>query len=105
MLFRSSKAPTLTLGSNLYKYDLKSGARVTHDFGKVNHLGEPIFVPRQGARAEDDGFVLALAHDEAADQSRLIILDAQNFDAAPIAEVTMPQRVPYGAHGNWMAGL
>ena len=101
----NSKAPTLTLGSNLYKYDLTSGARVTHDFGKANHLGEPIFVPREGAHAEDDGFVLALAHDEAADQSRLIILDAQNFDAAPIAEVTMPQRVPYGAHGNWMAGL
>ena len=39
-----------------------------------------------------------------ADESRLVILDAQAFDAAPVAEVVMPRRIPYGAHGNWMAG-
>jgi carotenoid cleavage dioxygenase len=98
-----SKAPTLTLGRNLYKYDLTTGARVTHDFGKDSHLGEPIFIPRDGATAEDDGWVMAFRHDEGRDESALVLLDAQAFDAPPVAEAIMPRRVPYGAHGNWMA--
>ena len=97
-----STAPTLTLGRNLYKYDLTSGARVTHDFGAASHLGEPIFVPREGAAQEDDGWIMALRHDESKDESTLVILDALSFDAAPVAEVVMPRRIPYGAHGNWM---
>ena len=95
-------AASLTLGSNLYKYDLGTGARVTRDFGRDNHLGEPIFVPRDGATEEDAGWIMALRHDEAADESTLMILNAQDFDGAPAAEVIMPRRVPYGAHGNWM---
>lgn len=95
-------AASLTLGANLYKYDLRTGARVTHDFGKDSHLGEPIFVMRDGATEEDDGWVMALRHDEAEDESRLVILNSQDFDGAPVAEVIMPRRVPYGAHGNWM---
>ena len=96
-------APTLTLGRNLYKYDLTTGARTTHDLGRDSHVGEGIFVPRPGATAEDDGWVMAIYHDEAVDESRLVILDAQHFGDEPVAQVVMPQRVPYGAHGNWMA--
>ena len=99
----NSKAPTLTLGQYLYKYDLETGARSTRDFGPDARLGEPIFVPREGAAAEDDGWILALRHDEARDESALVILNAQDFDGAPAAEIIMPRRVPYGAHGNWMA--
>ena len=99
-----AKAPSLTLGGDLYKYDLTTGARLTHALGPACHVGEPIFIPREGTKAEDDGWVMALCHDEAADESRLVILDAQAFNAAPVAEVVMPRRIPYGAHGNWMAG-
>jgi carotenoid cleavage dioxygenase len=66
-------------------------------------VGEPLFVPRGDSTAEDDGWVLALSHNEAADESRLLILNAQDFEGPPAAEVVMPRRVPYGAHGNWMA--
>ena len=99
----NAKAPTLTLGQYLYKYDLTTGARITRDFGADSRLGEPIFVARDGATAEDDGWILALAHDEAKDQSQMVILNAQDFDGAPAATVTMPRRIPYGAHGNWMS--
>lgn len=99
----NAKAPTLTLGQYLYKYDLSTGGRVTRDFGPDSRLGEPIFVARQGATAEDDGWILALAHDEAKDQSQMVILNAQDFDGAPAATITMPRRIPYGAHGNWMS--
>ena len=98
-----SKAPTLTLGGNLYKYDLTNGERVTHDFGKDSHMGEPVFVPRASQTAEDDGWVMALRHDDSRQESALLILDAQAFASEPVAEVIMPRRVPYGAHGNWVA--
>ena len=99
----NAKAPTLTLGQYLYKYDLTTGARTTRDFGSASRLGEPIFVARQGATAEDDGWIMALVHDESTDVSKLTILNAQDFDGAPAAEVTLPRRVPYGAHGNWIS--
>ena len=93
----------LTLGQYLYKYDLDSGQKQVRDFGASNHLGEPIFVPRPGAKAEDDGWIMALKHDEAIDQSALVILNAQDFDGEAVATITMPRRIPYGAHGNWMS--
>ena len=98
----NAKAPSLTLGQYLYKYDLGSGARITRDFDASSRLGEPIFVAREGATAEDEGWVMALSHDEATDESRLTILNAQDFNGAPAATITMPRRIPYGAHGNWM---
>ena len=37
--------------------------------------------------------------------ARLLIglLSAQNFESSPVAEIYSPQRIPYGAHGNWMS--
>jgi carotenoid cleavage dioxygenase len=96
------------LGQYLYKYDLDSGKKLVRDFGASSHLGEPIFVPRPGSGtedsgAEDDGWIMALKHDEAIDQSALVILNAQDFDGEAVATITMPRRIPYGAHGNWMS--
>ena len=35
-------------------------------------------------------------------EPKLIILDAENFSDKPIAEILLPQRVPFGAHGSWL---
>jgi carotenoid cleavage dioxygenase len=45
---------------------------------------------------------MSLVHSETTGKSRLIIVDAQNFSASPVATVELPFRVPYGAHGNWV---
>lgn len=87
----------------IYKYDLQTGSRQRHDLGKNVRGGEPQFVPRAPDAEEDDGWVLLIAHDESANESALVILDARNIDAAPVAKVKLPRRVPYGAHGNWFA--
>lgn len=90
-------------GTQLYKYDLGTGEASSHDFGTATRPGEPVFVPRSPDAAEDDGYVLAFVHDEPADESAFVILDAGDISAAPLAKVTLPQRVPYGAHGSWLA--
>ncbi len=87
----------------IYKYDLETGKRERHDLGENVSGGEPQFAPRAPDSAEDDGFVLSIVHDENLGQSSLVILNAQDIESAPLAKVKLPRRVPYGAHGNWLA--
>jgi len=46
--------------------------------------------------------VLSFLYDEATDSSKLVILDAHDFAKKPVAEIALPQRVPFGFHGNWV---
>ena len=64
--------------------------------------GEPVFVPREGSQAEDDGYVMALRHDTHHDTSDLAIFSAQALTEDPVAVIHLPVRVPNGFHGNWI---
>ena len=90
-------------GPRLYQYDLHTGKCAEHDLGDGTRGAEPVFVPATNAKEEDEGWVLSLVHSETSGKSRLIIVDAQNFAAPPAATIELPFRVPYGAHGNWVA--
>jgi carotenoid cleavage dioxygenase len=89
-------------GSALWKYDLGSGECWEHQLGEGVRGAEPVFAPASPDAGEDEGWVISLAHDTTSDESRLLILDAQNFSAAPVATIHLPRRVPYGAHGSWV---
>lgn len=89
--------------STIHKYDLARDAeRTSHGLPLGHTCGEPVFVPCDGATSEDDGFLLTFAHDRTEDTSYLLILDAGDVAAAPIAEVHLPVRVPAGFHGTWL---
>jgi carotenoid cleavage dioxygenase len=53
-------------------------------------------------KGEDEGYVLSFLYDEATDSSKLVILDACDFAKKPVAQIALPQRVPFGFHGNWV---
>ncbi|TVU32990.1 hypothetical protein EJB05_24758, partial [Eragrostis curvula] len=59
------------------------------------------FVAKKGGIDEDDGWVLAYVHDEGINISQVYVIDAKRFTEGPIAKITLPQRVPYGFHGNF----
>ena len=74
---------------------------------------EPRFVPREKPTSEDDGYLVFYTFDE--DQiddvtgdvkegaaSELWIVDAKNM-VEVVGKVKLPQRVPYGLHGNWFS--
>lgn len=71
---------------------------------------ESRFVPRQNGISEDDGWILSYVFDESQlDQhgnagsnakSELWIIDAKEMGEV-VCKVNLPQRVPYGLHGNW----
>lgn len=90
--------------NELLKYDFKQGRSERHDHGKVRIGGEGVFVPRPNARTEDDGWLVTYVHDEAEGMSELIVIEAQDFGAPPLARVQIPARVPYGFHGAWIPG-
>lgn len=93
---------SLTFGETLFKYHLESGKRTDHHLGSNVAGGEPVFAPKPGSTKEDQGWILSLVHDRNTRKSKLVIVDAEAFDQEPVAEVMIPQRVPYGAHGSWI---
>lgn len=87
---------------SLIKTDVDSGSEQHRTDQPRFGYGEPVFVPRSGATAEDDGWVMALRHDTQSDTSDLAIFDARAITEDPVAVVHLPVRVPNGFHGNWI---
>lgn len=85
-----------------YKYDYEAGVVVEHDHGPGRHSGEPVFVSREGGTAEDDGWILTTVYDAAEDRSDVVILEASDLAADPVATIQLPVRIPNGFHGNWV---
>ena len=85
------------------KYDLRTGFCLEHHLGDEVRGGEPVFAPDPNSDGEDEGWVIAVVHSEKSNASKLIIIDAQDFESDPVATVHLPRRVPYGAHGSWIA--
>jgi len=85
-----------------YKHDFRQGRTELHDFGPNRAPLEPIFVAREGAREEDDGYVLCCVYDAERDANDVVILSAQDFAGEPLAVIELPVRVPFGFHGGWI---
>jgi carotenoid cleavage dioxygenase len=84
------------------KYDNETGAIQVHDFGPGRWGGEGVFAKRDGAAAEDDGYVILFVWDETARRSECRIIDARNFEGPPVATIRIPYRVPFGFHAGWV---
>lgn len=89
----------------IFLYDHQTGRRREHHLGTTSFTSEPVFVPRTPHALEGEGFLLAVVYRQEANRSDLVILDAENIEAKPLATVKLPHRVPYGFHGNWRAGV
>ncbi|MEM7274509.1 MAG: carotenoid oxygenase family protein [Actinomycetota bacterium] len=90
-----------------FKTDYSTGTVTTHDHGQGRGGAEPIFIPKAGSVAEDDGWLITLVHDLNGGQAgglgaELCILDANDLSEPPVATITLPAHVPVGFHGNWV---
>jgi carotenoid cleavage dioxygenase len=90
-------------GWGTIKHDMETGARTRFDHGDGRSAGEAVFVGRQGGQAEDDGWLLTFVHDVARGSAEFVVMDAQDLDRGYVAQVHLPQRVPFGFHGNWVS--
>jgi len=83
------------------KHDLATGKREMFDHGPGRAAGEPVFVARPGGTDEDDGWLVTFVHDGNTDSAEFAVLDARDFGRGYVAQVKLPQRIPFGFHGNW----
>jgi len=86
----------------LVKYDFERGTCETHGFPSGCAPGEGVFVAAGDRAGEDEGYVLSYVYDANRNGSDLVILDANEFTRRPVATIRLPQRVPFGFHGNWV---
>jgi carotenoid cleavage dioxygenase-like enzyme len=110
---------SVTVGDgSLFRYDLDHGTVQEHRFdnnGTPGAPGEAVFVPAMEGSSEatrglagpdgdeSAGWYLTYVYDPARDGSDLVIVDASDFGGKPVGRVRLPQRVPHGFHGNWIA--
>ncbi|MEL6938173.1 MAG: carotenoid oxygenase family protein [Cyanobacteria bacterium J06598_1] len=85
----------------LIKRDLKTGEEQFWSAAPRGFGGEPLFVARAGASAEDDGWVLLWIYNAAGDRTELTIFNAQNITAGPVATLKLKHHIPYGLHGSF----
>jgi carotenoid cleavage dioxygenase-like enzyme len=87
----------------IVKYDLDSGGYAAWSDGPHTFYNEPGFAPRDGARSEDDGYLVAFVWNARDSRSEVQIFDCQRFGLGPIARVVLPQRVPHGFHATFVS--
>jgi carotenoid cleavage dioxygenase len=88
--------------SALVKHDLDRRTSEVRSLRSAGGSSEAVFVPSSPEAAEDDGWILSLVYDADRDTSDLLVLNASDFNGEPQAVVHLPQRVPFGFHGNWV---
>jgi carotenoid cleavage oxygenase len=88
--------------TGLIKHDLDRRTSEVRLLPSAGGASEPVFVPTGSDAAEDDGWVLSIIYDSDRDRSDLLVLNAGDFTGEPQAIVHLPQRVPFGFHGNWL---
>jgi carotenoid cleavage dioxygenase-like enzyme len=86
----------------LIQYDRVNQRSAVHRFPPGCYAGEAIVVPKAGSTSEQDCYVMTWVFNEQRQTSDLVILDADQFDRDPIAQIHLPVRVPFGAHGTWV---
>lgn len=100
-VYSTRSKPGWFLFAGLTKHDLETGKSVDYDYGTDRFGSEAPFVPRIGAKSEDDGYIVTFVTDMVADQSELVILDALQLDQGPVCRLKLPHRISSGTHSTW----
>ena len=87
--------------SGVGRLDLETRQLVSWAPGPGAGVQEPQFVPRSPDAAEGDGWLLVLVNRLEQNRSDLVVLDATDLEAGPVATVRLPTRVRSTFHGAW----
>jgi all-trans-8'-apo-beta-carotenal 15,15'-oxygenase len=84
------------------KLDARTGALTEHLAPDTQRVTEPLFVARTNATREDDGWLVALAHDGPTNRAFLAVYDAARIPDGPIARAWFDHQVPITFHGTFV---
>ena len=86
--------------NSVVKLDTETGDFKVGNYGQDRYTSEALFVPRDGAISEDDGYLLSFVYDAAVHRTEIVILDAREPETE-IAAVKLSHHVPFGFHGHF----
>jgi carotenoid cleavage dioxygenase len=92
--------PTSEL-SGLVRRDGVRGDNDAYWLPEGDVTSEPVFA--ECGAGEGEGWVLAVVWRAALQLSEMLVFDALDLAAGPVATVEMPQRIPFGFHGNFVS--
>lgn len=92
------------LMAGIKRYDWQTDTAERFEYGPGRFGSEVAVARRQGATAEDDGYVVSFVTDLQDDCSEAVILRADDLASGPIARVVLPERISVGVHGCWVEG-
>ncbi|WP_419252347.1 carotenoid oxygenase family protein [Caulobacter sp. ErkDOM-YI] len=82
--------------------DLEIGVRTDWTVPAGDAISEAVFTPASPDAPEGEGWLTAVVYRGQLNVSELVVLDAMNVAAGPVASASLPRRVPFGFHGNWV---
>lgn len=100
-LLANSPEGVLTPPDLLAKVDHHTGRVETLPLSAGQYPSEPLFAPRRGAAAEDDGYLLSLVYDSRRHASHLAVFDARRLSQGPLARAWFDHHIPFTVHGLW----
>ena len=102
--YSSVPARGFFLLSGLAKHDMNTGQIESMMFADNEYCSEPAFVPRTGARDEDDGYLVTFTMDLENDKSECVLFDARSLCSEPVCRIQLPHRICSGTHATWAHG-
>ena len=94
--------PSHVSSNTVMCFNLRTRTTESYSFGENWVTGEAVFVARENAQAENDGWLMSYIHALDCSPSKVVILDAQHITEGPIATIHLPVRVPVGFHCTWI---
>jgi carotenoid cleavage dioxygenase len=88
--------------NTIARYDFDTGGLDRYALDAKSTAQEPVFVPRHADAAEGDGYLLTLVNRFETMLNELLLFDARDLAAGPIATIKLPVRLRNGIHGNWV---
>ncbi len=85
------------------KLDVTNGNITRFELPRGDQNSEPVFVADSKGHDEDSGWVITCVYREKTHTTDVVILDAKNIAAKPLATIPLPCRIPAGFHGIWVA--
>ncbi len=96
-----SCAETTPFFSDIVKLNTKTGDTEVLELGSELYPAEPLFIRKQDALKEDEGYLLCMVYDGNINKNHIIIIDAQDIMSGPIAKIHFEQAMPFGFHCFW----
>lgn len=88
------------LWNTVVHYNFETKTKDSYFCGKDCYTGEAVFTPKKASSPEGEGYLMNVVYNMNENKSRLLIFDAMNVAAGPVATVHLPRRIEYDFHGN-----